>query len=164
MLVRALCYIYAFGHEYIREISEVAVLKSNYIKSRLKEHYHLPYDKPSLHEVVFSDKWQDKEHKVSTLDIAKRLMDFGVHPPTIYFPLIVHGALMIEPTESEPKSELDRFISAMIQIAQEAKSNPEMVRKAPHNVGLRRLDETTAARKPILTWNETVTERGSGKR
>jgi glycine dehydrogenase subunit 2 len=153
MLVRALCYIYAFGHEKISKISETAVLNANYIKASLREEYHLPYKAPTLHEVVFSDKWQQKEHHVTTLDIAKRLMDFGFHPPTVYFPLIVRGALMIEPTESEPKKELDQFISAMKQIAQEAKKDPKKVTEAPHNTGIRRLNETQAARQPVLTWN-----------
>jgi glycine dehydrogenase subunit 2 len=153
ILVRALAYIYAFGRENIPKISETAVLNANYLKARLREHYHLPYDVPSMHEVVFSDKWQQKENHVSTLDIAKRLMDYGYHPPTIYFPLVVKGALMIEPTETEPKHELDRFVEAMAAIAQEAKTEPAKVTGAPHTVGLKRLDETKAARNPILTWN-----------
>ncbi len=154
ILLRSLVYIYAFGKEHISEISEVAVLKANYIKARLREYYHLPYESPTLHEVVFSDKWQQKEHHVTTLDIAKRLMDFGFHPPTVYFPLVVRGALMIEPTESESKEEIDDFVQAMIQIAEEAKTNSEKVTKAPHNTGIKRLDETSAARNPILTWNK----------
>ena len=153
MLVRALCYIYAFGKEELSSISETSVLNANYVKARLKPHFHLPYDSPTLHEVVFSDKWHQKDHHVSTLDIAKRLMDFGIHPPTIYFPLVVRGALMIEPTESESKEDLDRFADVMIRISEEAKSNPEKVRKAPHNVGLKRIDEVKAAREPVLTWN-----------
>lgn len=153
MLVRALCYIYAFGSEHISQISEVAVLNANYIKKKLREHYHLPFDSPTLHEVVFSDKWQDKENHVTTLDIAKRLMDFGIHPPTIYFPLVVRGALMIEPTETESKYDLDRFVQAMGRIAEEAKKTPQKVKESPHNLGIKRLDETKAARNPILTWN-----------
>ena len=104
-----------------------------------------------MHECVFSDKWQ-KEFGISNLDIAKRLIDLGVHPPTMSFPLIVHGALMIEPTETESKRDLDIFIDAMKQIAREAKENPEILKSAPHDVYVRRLDETTAARNPVLRW------------
>jgi glycine dehydrogenase subunit 2 len=154
MLLRALCYMYAFGKEKLAQISEVAVLNANYIKSQLRDCYHLPYDQPSMHEVVFTDKLQQKDHHVTTLDIAKRLMDFGIHPPTIYFPLVVRGALMIEPTESESKAELDRLIAAMKKIAEEASKKPTHVTTAPHNAGIRRLDETLAAREPVLTWNQ----------
>lgn len=154
MLVRALCYIYAFGPDTIREIADGAVLNANYLKVKLKDHYHLPYSTPTLHEVVFTDKLQQK-NRVTTLDIAKRMMDFGIHPPTIYFPLVVKGALMIEPTESESKEDLDRFVSVMIRIAEEAEKDPEKVRSAPHNLGIKRLDEVRAAREPVLTWNAT---------
>ena len=153
MLVRALCYISAFGRDKISQISEVAVLNANYIKQKLKPYFHLPYSTETLHEVVFSDKIQNKEQHVTTMDMAKRLMDFGYHPPTVYFPLIVPGALMIEPTESESKHELDNFIEAMKTIAKEAQENPEKVKSAPHRVGIKRMDETWAARNPILTWN-----------
>ncbi|MCB0327135.1 MAG: aminomethyl-transferring glycine dehydrogenase subunit GcvPB, partial [Bdellovibrionales bacterium] len=159
MLLRALCYIYAFGCEKISMISEVAVLNANYIRSQLLEYYHLPYQTATLHEVVFNDKIQNKESGVTTLDLAKRLMDFGFHPPTMYFPLVVHGALMIEPTETEPKTQIDEFIAAMIEIAKESKESPEKVKSAPHNVGFSRLDETRAARKPILTWFEENSEK-----
>jgi glycine dehydrogenase subunit 2 len=151
VLVRALSYIRSMGNEGLRRIAEIAVLNANYIRARLRQSYHLPYDAPSMHEVVFSDKWQG-EKDVHTLDIAKRLMDYGFHPPTIYFPLIVSGALMIEPTESEPKEELDAFCDAMIAIANEAKETPELVRSAPHTTPVRRLDEARAARQPILRW------------
>ncbi|HUP66186.1 MAG TPA: aminomethyl-transferring glycine dehydrogenase subunit GcvPB [Thermoanaerobaculia bacterium] len=151
VLVRALSYIRSMGAEGIRRIAEIAVLNANYIRARLKDSYHLPYDAPSMHEVVFSDKWQGAQD-VHTLDIAKRLMDYGFHPPTIYFPLIVPGALMIEPTESEPKEELDAFCDAMIAIAREAKETPELVRSAPHTTPVRRVDEARAARQPILRW------------
>jgi glycine dehydrogenase subunit 2 len=154
MLVRALCYIFAFGKEKISQISEVAVLNANYLKQQLKPYYHLPYETETLHEAVFSDKIQNREQHVTTMDIAKRLMDFGFHPPTVYFPLIVRGAMMIEPTESEPKKELDRFVAAMIHIAKEAQENPERVKSAPHTAGVKRMDETLAARNPILTWNK----------
>ncbi len=118
---------------------------------------HLPYDRPCMHECVFSDKFQ-KADNITTLDIAKRLIDYGFHPPTIYFPLVVHGAIMIEPTESESKEELDRFIETVKIIAKEAKEHPELLREAPRHPKVRRLDETTAARRPILTGLRTSRE------
>jgi glycine dehydrogenase subunit 2 len=136
----------------LRKASEMAVLNANYLMERLKGYYDLPYDRPCLHECVFTDRLQERYH-VSTLDIAKRLIDYGFHPPTIYFPLVVKGALMIEPTESESKEGLDRFIETMITIAEEAKENPDLVRQAPQRVKTRRLDEVLAARKPKLRWN-----------
>jgi glycine dehydrogenase subunit 2 len=151
VLVRALTYMRSMGPSGLRRIAQLAVLNANYIRARLKKAYHLPYDAPSLHEVVFSDKYQTPKD-VHTLDIAKRLMDFGFHPPTIYFPLIVSGALMIEPTESEPKEELDAFCDAMLAIARETEERPELVRSAPHTTPVRRLDEARAARQPILRW------------
>jgi glycine dehydrogenase subunit 2 len=151
VLVRALTYMRSMGPTGLRRIAQLAVLNANYIRARLRPHYHLPYDAPSLHEVVFSDKLQTPKD-VHTLDIAKRLMDYGFHPPTIYFPLIVSGALMIEPTESEPKEELDAFCDAMIAIARETQERPELVRSAPHTTPVRRLDEARAARQPILRW------------
>jgi glycine dehydrogenase subunit 2 len=151
VLVRALSYMRSMGPEGMRRIAQLAVLNANYIRTRLKGAYHLPYDAPSLHEVVFSDKNQ-LPHEVHTLDIAKRLMDYGFHPPTIYFPLIVAGALMIEPTESEPKEELDAFCDAMLAIARESEERPELVRSAPHTTPVRRLDEARAARVPVLRW------------
>jgi glycine dehydrogenase subunit 2 len=151
VLVRALTYMRSMGAPGLRRIAELAVLNANYIRARLKGVYHLPYDAPSLHEVVFSDRNQ-LPNEVHTLDIAKRLMDFGFHPPTIYFPLIVPGALMIEPTETEPKEELDAFCDAMLAIAREAEERPELVRSAPHTTPVRRLDEARAARQPILRW------------
>lgn len=151
VLVRALTYMRSMGPDGLRRIAHIAVLNANYIRARLRGSYHLPYDAPSLHEVVFSDKLQTAKD-VHTLDIAKRLMDYGFHPPTIYFPLIVAGALMIEPTESEPKEELDAFCDAMIAIARECEERPELVRSAPHTTPVRRLDEARAARQPILRW------------
>ncbi len=151
VLVRALTYMRSMGPDGLRRIAQIAVLNANYIRARLKGTYHLPYDAPSLHEVVFSDKNQ-VAHEVHTLDIAKRLMDYGFHPPTIYFPLIVSGALMIEPTESEPKEELDAFCEAMLAIARECQERPELVRSAPHTTPVRRLDEARAARQPVLRW------------
>jgi len=117
----------------------------------LKGAYHLPYDRPCMHECIFTDRLQEKSH-VSTLDIAKRLIDYGFHPPTIYFPLVVKGALMMEPTETESKENIDRFIQTMIQIAREAEEQPDLLRQAPQRVKVRRLDEVLAARKPKLKW------------
>jgi len=151
VVVRALAYVLALGPEGIKEIAEVAVLNSNYIRKSLDKEYHLKYDSPTLHECVFSDKIQ-KENGILNIDIAKRLIDYGVHPPTMSFPLIVHGALMVEPTETESKRDLDLFIDAMKKIAQEAKENPEILKSAPHHSYVRRLDETTAARNPVLKW------------
>jgi glycine dehydrogenase subunit 2 len=151
MHVRALCYILANGPEGLKEVSEVAVLNANYIRLRLKDVYALPYDSPSLHEVVFSDRIQAR-HDVHVGDIGKRLMDYGFHPPTVSFPLIVPGAIMIEPTETESKQELDAFIDAMRAIAKEAAENPELVRSAPHTTRIGRIDEAAAARKPVLRW------------
>ena len=156
MHVRAYAYIMSFGPVGIRQIAERAVLNANYIRARLKDHYHLPYDEPTLHEVIFDDRNQ-QARGVKTLDIAKRLMDYGFHPPTIYFPLIVAGALMIEPTETESRHELDRFIEAMRMIDAEARENPDLVRGAPYHTPVGRLDEAAAARKPKLTWKTQQT-------
>src|SRR5271168_3322590 len=150
VLVRALAYILAYGPG-IRQATEDAVVNANYIRKQLEGVFELPYSLPSMHEVVFSDELQ-KQHNVSTMDIAKRLIDYGFHPYTTAFPLIVHGALMIEPTESESKEECDYFIGAMRAIAEEAAGNPDIVKHAPHSTRIGRLDEVTAARKPILRW------------
>jgi len=154
MFVRALCYILEMGPEGLRKVSQLAVLNANYLKEKLKDTYFLPYDSPTMHETVFSDKELFKETGVSTLDIAKRLMDYGFHPPTIYFPLVVKGALMMEPTETESKETLDQFIRAMKEIAQEAKENPDLLKSAPHTTPFGRLDEAKAARSPILSWKK----------
>jgi len=151
MHVRALAYILSFGPAGLREIAHRAVLNANYLRVKLGELFHIPYDQPSLHEVVFDDSRQRKTG-ISTLDIAKRLIDYGFHPPTIYFPLVVPGAMMIEPTETEPKQELDRFVEAMRSIDREARETPELVHTAPHDTPVRRLDEASAARKPVLRW------------
>ncbi len=148
ILIRAYSYILSVG-KYLKQVSQYAVLNANYIKERLKDVYHLPYDRPCMHECVFTDKRQ-QDHHVATLDIAKRLMDHGFHPPTIYFPLVVSGAIMIEPTESESKETLDLFVDAMRQIAQEAQDCPDCLRESPQFPKVRRLDETAAARKPCL--------------
>ncbi|HJW13519.1 MAG TPA: aminomethyl-transferring glycine dehydrogenase subunit GcvPB [Thermoanaerobaculia bacterium] len=150
MFVRALAYICAYGNQ-IGEVARGAVLNANYIRAGLTGLYHLKYDAPSMHEVVFSDKKQ-AEHGIHGGDIGKRLMDFGFHPPTISFPLIVHGALMIEPTETEGKLELDAFVSAMRSIAREAEEDPEIIRTAPHTTPVRRVDEVAAARNLVLRW------------
>ena len=150
VLVRALAYILAYGPG-VRQATEDAVLNANYIRKHLEGAFDLPYGRPSMHEVVFSDALQ-KKNGVNTMDIAKRLIDYGFHPYTTAFPLIVPGALMIEPTESEDKEECDLFIEAMKSIAQEAEKNPEVVRTAPHSTRVRRLDEVGAARKPIMRW------------
>jgi glycine dehydrogenase subunit 2 len=149
--VRAYAYIRMLGPEGLRAVSEDAVLNANYMQAQLKKAYHLEYDRLCMHEFVLSGRLQ-KAKGVKTLDIAKRLLDFGVHPPTIYFPLIVDEAMMIEPTETEGKETLDYFIEAMLQIAKEADENPEMVVGAPHTTPISRLDEVTAARNPILRW------------
>ncbi len=151
MFVRAYAFILAHGGDGLKRMSETAVLNANYIRKRLEPTFHLPYDAPSLHEVVLTDKNLDATG-VKTLDVAKRLMDYGFHPPTIYFPLIVKGALMIEPTESEPKEELDAFCDAMLAIDAEARRDPDLVTHAPHTTPIRRLDETSAARHPVLRW------------
>ena len=149
--VKAYAYILSMGAEGLKKASEMAVLNANYLMARLKGHYHLPYDRRCMHECVFTDRFQEKHH-VSTLDIAKRLIDYGYHPPTIYFPLVVKGALMMEPTETESKENLDGFVETMIQIAKEAEEQPELLHQAPQRVKVRRLDEVLAARKPKLKW------------
>ena len=150
VLLRALAYTLAYGPG-IRQATEDAVLNANYIRKALEGVYDLPYNLPSMHEVVFSDARQ-KKHGVNTMDIAKRLIDYGFHPYTTAFPLIVPGALMIEPTESESKQECDLFIDAMQSIAEEAAENPDLVKTAPHSTRVGRLDEVSAARKPVLRW------------
>ncbi len=150
MFVRAYAYVRSLGPDGLRRCAEMAVLNANYLLARLRGHYHVPYDRPVMHECILSDRGLAGE--VSTLDVAKRLIDYGYHPPTIYFPLVVHGALMIEPTESESLEGLDRFADAMLAIEAEAREDPERVRSAPHHTRLSRLDETQAARKPILRW------------
>ena len=155
MFVRALAYILANGPDGLRQTTEDAVLNANYIRKKLEDVYDLPYKTPTMHEVVFSDRRQTRRG-VKTGDIAKRLIDYGFHPYTTAFPLIVPGALMIEPTESESKEELDLFIDAMRQIAREAEENPEHILNAPHSTRISRLDETAAARKPVLRWKPPV--------
>ncbi|MFT5697175.1 MAG: glycine dehydrogenase subunit 2 [Desulforhopalus sp.] len=149
VLMRAYAYIRTMGGEGLKQASHLAVLNAAYIKEELKGTLKLAYNRPCMHEVVFSDEWLE-EYKISTLDVAKRLIDHGYHPPTIYFPLVVHGAIMIEPTETECKVDIDQFIEAMKTVVAEAKTDPESLRLAPVNAKLRRLDETQAARRPCL--------------
>ncbi|NLY11844.1 MAG: aminomethyl-transferring glycine dehydrogenase subunit GcvPB [Firmicutes bacterium] len=153
VLVRAYAYILSHGSEGLRRVSEIAVLHANYLMENLKKDYFLPFDRKCMHEFVLSGKWQ-KENGVRTLDIAKRLLDHGVHAPTVYFPLIVDEAIMIEPTETETKETLDQFIEVMKEIALEAKENPDKVTSAPLTTPVRRLDETKAARQPIIRWTK----------
>ena len=153
ILLRAYSYIRAIGSSGLRNVAENAVLNANYMKEKLKEHYHLPYDRICQHEFVIDDSLMP--NGITTNDIAKRLMDFGFHPPTIYFPLIVKGAMMIEPTETETKENLDAFIDAMKAIKEEAESDPEKLRKSPLNAPIGRLDIVRAARRPKLTWHST---------
>jgi glycine dehydrogenase subunit 2 len=160
MFVRALAYIGTYGNR-IGEVARGAVVNANYIRAGLADVFHLKYDAPTLHEVVLSDKKQ-VERGVHNMDIGKRLMDYGFHPPTISFPLIVHGALMIEPTETEGKAGLDAFIHAMREIAREAQEDPQILLNAPHTTPVRRVDEVGAARNLILRWRPQ--EPGNGKR
>lgn len=151
VLVRAYTYILSMGYDGLKKVSEMAVLNANYIKERLKKYYYLPIDTVCKHEFVLGGLAKG-DHTIATLDIAKRLLDYGYHPPTIYFPLIVDSAIMIEPTETESMETLDAFIDAMIKISGEARENPEILKTAPHNTIVRRLDEVRAARTPILKW------------
>lgn len=149
VLVKAYSYILSMGAANLKKASQLAVLNANYIKEKLKPFLHLPYDRPCMHECVFSDEKQH-ELKITTIDIAKRLIDYGYHPPTVYFPLVVAGAIMIEPTETECKEDIDQFIDTIIHILEEGKTEPQLLRDAPVRSKLKRLDETLAARKPCL--------------
>jgi glycine dehydrogenase subunit 2 len=160
MMVRALAYIYTHGNDGLREATEAAVLNARYIAEKLRDVYDKPYESDCMHEVIFSHKNQSKTG-VHTLDIAKRLIDYGFHPMTIYFPLVVEGAMLIEPTESVGRADLDAFVEAMKDIDREAQENPDLVTNAPHTTRIGRLDEATAARKPVLRWKpdmETLTK------
>ena len=149
VMIKAYSYILTMGFTGLKRASQLAVLNANYIRKALNGVFHLPYDRFCMHECVFSDKFQ-REEKIITLDVAKRLMDFGFHPPTIYFPLVVDGAIMIEPTETESKETIDQFISACKAIAKEAKETPSILKEAPMKSKVKRLDETSAARRPCL--------------
>ena len=151
ILVRAWTYIRMLGKDNLTDISKAAVINANYLMHRLKAYYHLPYDLPCMHEFVLSAVTQ-KAAGVKALDIAKRLLDYGFHAPTMYFPLIVKEALMIEPTESETRETLDRFVEVMIKIDEEIKQNPEMVHAAPHTTPVGRVDETLANRQLTVHW------------
>jgi len=155
VLVRAYAYMISLGGDGLEEASRMALLNANYIRRKLEKSYQIAYDEPCMHECIFTDKIQHKLG-VSTLDIAKRLLDYGFHPPTIYFPLVVSGALMIEPTETETQETLDGFVDAMLAIAREAKEEPDLVKTAPHSTPVSRLDEARAARKPILRWEPSA--------
>jgi glycine dehydrogenase subunit 2 len=152
VLVRAYAYIRAVGGDGLTEVAEQAVLSANYLKERLKAVWELPYDRTCMHEFVLSGGRMRREHGVRTLDVAKRLLDYGIHPPTIYFPLIVDEAMMIEPTETESKETLDRFADVLVRIDGEAASDPELVRGAPYTTPVRRLDEARAVKEPDLAW------------
>jgi glycine dehydrogenase subunit 2 len=151
VFVRSYAYIRAYG-ALLREMSEVAVLNANYVLARLKDVYDLPFDRLCMHEFVLSARSLKREHGVTALDVAKRLMDYGFHPPTIYFPLVVPEALMIEPTETETKETLDAFCDAMIAIAREAQEQRELLKEAPHGRPVGRLDEARAAKRPVLKY------------
>jgi glycine dehydrogenase subunit 2 len=151
VFVRSYAYIRSWGDE-LRTMSEVAVLNANYLLARLREAYDLPYDRLCMHEFVVSARGLKREHGITALDVAKRLMDFGFHPPTIYFPLVVPEALMIEPTETEAKETLDAFADAMLEIAREAAEEPETVRAAPTSRPVRRLDEVKAAKAAVVRY------------
>jgi len=153
VVVKAYAYIRSLGAAGMKAVSENAVLSANYCLNRLKDHYFLPYNRVCQHEFVVSAKWQKERCGISALDIAKRLIDYGFHPPTVYFPLIVSEALMIEPTETESKETLDAFCDAMIKIAEEAKENPDTIKSAPHVTPVSRLNDAKAAREPDLRWN-----------
>ena len=152
VFVRSYAFIRAYGPA-LREMSDAAVLNANYVLARLEDVYDLPYDRHCMHEFVLSARNLKREHGVTALDVAKRLMDFGIHPPTIYFPLVVPEALMIEPTETEPKERLDAFVDAMRRIAEEAAESPDVVHEAPHTRPVRRLDEVRAVKRPVVRYD-----------
>jgi glycine cleavage system P protein (glycine dehydrogenase) subunit 2 len=156
---------YAFMRSYgpaLRDMSEVAVLNANYLLARLRDAYELPYDRHCMHEFVLSARSLKREYGVTALDVAKRLMDFGIHPPTIYFPLVVPEALMIEPTETETRERLDEFVAAMAEIVREAAEDPELLRTAPHSRPVQRLDEVRAAKEPVVKHSFDDHHVGSG--
>jgi glycine dehydrogenase subunit 2 len=152
MFIRAYTYLREMGGEGLKMASSLAVLNARYLWAKLKDVYAAPVPEPCMHEVVLSDVDIEKATGVKTLDIGKRLLDYGFHAPTVYFPLVVPGALMIEPTETETKETLDEFVEAMTAIAKEAKEDPALVKSAPHTTILGRLDEARAARQPRLRW------------
>jgi glycine dehydrogenase subunit 2 len=151
VFVRSYAFMRAWGPG-LREMSEVAVLNANYLLARLKDAYDVPFDRLCMHEFVLSARALKREHGISALDVAKRLMDYGFHPPTVYFPLVVPEALMVEPTETEAKETLDAFADAMVAIAREAREDPEAIRTAPHGRPVGRLDEVRAVRQPVVRY------------
>jgi glycine dehydrogenase subunit 2 len=157
MMVRAYAYMRELGPEGLAAVSNLAVLNARYVAARLVEHFPLAFSTPALHEAVFTDRELEAQTGVKTLDVAKRLIDYGMHPPTVYFPLVVRGALMVEPTETETKQTLDEFVAAMASIAKEARETPELLKQAPHLTRMGRLDEARAARKPRLRWTPEPT-------
>ena len=163
VFVRSYAFMRAYGPD-LQAMSETAVLNANYVLAGLRDDYEVPYDRLCMHEFVVSARALKKEYGITALDIAKRLMDYGVHPPTIYFPLVVPEALMIEPTETEPKERLDAFIEVMKKIAREAAENPELLKSAPQSRPVRRLDEVKAAKEPIVkhAFDERAAHRGGG--
>src|SRR5574340_625460 len=152
VLVRAYTYIRTYGPDGLLHVAQSAILNANYLKHELASDYEIAYPQICQHEFVATAHRQKDEYGVTALDIAKRILDFGMYAPTIYFPLIVHEALMIEPTETETRETLDYFVSVMRQIAEEARTNPEIVKTAPHTTPVGRLDQALAARKPNLRW------------
>ncbi len=148
VLLRAYAYLFALGGKGLRRVGEISVLNANYLQVQLKKKYHLPYKRTCMHEFVLSDK--NLPNDITTEDIAKRILDYGIYAPTMYFPLIVSGAMMIEPTETESKASLDKFIDIMLNIYEEARTNPDIIKNAPHNTSVKRLDAVLAARKPVL--------------
>jgi glycine dehydrogenase subunit 2 len=165
VFVRSYAFMRAYGPA-LREMSEVAVLNANYLLARLRGTYELPYERLCMHEFVLSGRNLKRDHGVSTLDVAKRLMDYGFHPPTVYFPLVVPEALMIEPTETEAKETLDAFVDAMIAIAREAADDPQVLHEAPHLRPVRRLDEVRAAKRPVVRYQfeDHPEQQGAGDR
>ena len=157
VILRAYTYILSLGYGYINDVGFYATLNANYIKESLKDDYELPIDGLCKHEFVFNGL-KDKSTGVTTMDIAKRLLDYGYHAPTIYFPLLFHESLMIEPTENESKETIDGFINVMKQIAKEAKENPDIVKSAPHNTPIGRVDDVLAAKHPILTYKQMMND------
>ncbi len=153
VMVKAYAYILAMGAEGLKKASQMSVLNANYMMNRLKEHYNLPYEQICMHEFVLGGL-KDNVNDIATLDVAKRLLDYGYHPPTVYFPLIVDNAIMVEPTETESIETLDGFIETMKKIAEEAKENPDLLKSAPHNTPVRRIDEVAAARNLVLKWKK----------
>ncbi|NLB87899.1 MAG: aminomethyl-transferring glycine dehydrogenase subunit GcvPB, partial [Syntrophomonadaceae bacterium] len=158
VFLKAYTYLQSVGFEGIKDACEQAVLNANYLRHHLRDTYHIPFDRLCKHEFIATSKHQMDLNNVTTMDIAKRLIDYGYHPPTIYFPLIVKEAMMIEPTETESKQRLDDFIAVLKTIADEAKNNPEVLHNAPNNAAVKRIDEVGAARNPIVKWEANGNE------